>query len=1013
MALPLVGDSGGFRNAYAKRQSQLERWSESETNKQPVTLKHDLGKVRFPEDCIFLAACAQFDKKEIERLLEKGANINTGNIDGLTALHQACIDGKLDMVKFLAERGADLDVCDNEGWTPLHATASCGFLDIAKYLLDNGANIAAVNNDGELAVDIAEEDDMQEFLEQEMGLRGLDADAARREEEEMMLNDANNWLKTKVIRETHHPKTGATAFHVAAAKGYIKVLNLLLQMDNRDIDIKDNDGWTPLHAASHWGQEESCRVLAENFCNMDIRNKWGQTAFDVAAPELVELLKELQEKQVTLRRDHLEHQVINRVQLPVKRKSSVTRLSNDQKQNLVLKNVEEERAKLEAIRSTEKENDEVSTSSTSSESESDTERNNVINRNASVHTAIENNKHTPSIAQPKNELSANAAETPRIQDLAKEPNKPMDVKDRVTERLKERQRERQREREKAQELEREKELNIDRKQKELLFANEKEIELEKEREKQLKLETELAEAAEKEKKRIEEQKEREKEQEKLEKEKVSVPASKPNENEGPRTWRLGLRKTSSTHQVSNLSRDDKINKEKPGLFRSYSSPFLAENDKERKSSQDTELANRERRRFIAPNAFVLSSSSSSLSSSTVPTNRFYQSSYIPYHIRRQKQDETTTTTVTTPSSLTTLVNKSSPKFEPPKRDEEAESQRRARARRARESRRSTQGVTKEDVERAEEALAASDKDEQRWSRTAPPTDKEENKSDKENKPEEIPSYRRSWEERKEERLKAQNLNKDDPGPPTLRISRISGSNDSTMMGQGSSFRDQQKTGDKDEEPEKCKFLDPDQDPRISQAIQARRKRKERRPTGKVDPSDLPSTEGEKDKETKNDGKDSEDKSSEKGSRYNTLSASLDHSHDRPSSPYSRSSTTASVLPSDKDSDYKKLYEDEKVECERLRNDIRRLQQESVDNKTKADELKKEKRALERKLSEKEEEIKNLQEFIQQLRSRRRRRQNVDSVPQVDTQMTETMKSEISRLKEENAALIRVISKLSK
>ncbi|XP_074663079.1 uncharacterized protein LOC141915448 isoform X5 [Tubulanus polymorphus] len=976
MALPLVGDSGGFRNAYAKRQSQLERWSESETNKQPVTLKHDLGKVRFPEDCIFLAACAQFDKKEIERLLEKGANINTGNIDGLTALHQACIDGKLDMVKFLAERGADLDVCDNEGWTPLHATASCGFLDIAKYLLDNGANIAAVNNDGELAVDIAEEDDMQEFLEQEMGLRGLDADAARREEEEMMLNDANNWLKTKVIRETHHPKTGATAFHVAAAKGYIKVLNLLLQMDNRDIDIKDNDGWTPLHAASHWGQEESCRVLAENFCNMDIRNKWGQTAFDVAAPELVELLKELQEKQVTLRRDHLEHQVINRVQLPVKRKSSVTRLSNDQKQNLVLKNVEEERAKLEAIRSTEKENDEVSTSSTSSESESDTERNNVINRNASVHTAIENNKHTPSIAQPKNELSANAAETPRIQDLAKEPNKPMDVKDRVTERLKERQRERQREREKAQELEREKELNIDRKQKELLFANEKEIELEKEREKQLKLETELAEAAEKEKKRIEEQKEREKEQEKLEKEKgslflrpgtipvgnnsstkriynkqVSVPASKPNENEGPRTWRLGLRKTSSTHQVSNLSRDDKINKEKPGLFRSYSSPFLAENDKERKSSQDTELANRERR--------------------------------------------------------------SSPKFEPPKRDEEAESQRRARARRARESRRSTQGVTKEDVERAEEALAASDKDEQRWSRTAPPTDKEENKSDKENKPEEIPSYRRSWEERKEERLKAQNLNKDDPGPPTLRISRISGSNDSTMMGQGSSFRDQQKTGDKDEEPEKCKFLDPDQDPRISQAIQARRKRKERRPTGKVDPSDLPSTEGEKDKETKNDGKDSEDKSSEKGSRYNTLSASLDHSHDRPSSPYSRSSTTASVLPSDKDSDYKKLYEDEKVECERLRNDIRRLQQESVDNKTKADELKKEKRALERKLSEKEEEIKNLQEFIQQLRSRRRRRQNVDSVPQVDTQMTETMKSEISRLKEENAALIRVISKLSK
>lgn len=53
---------------------------------------------------------------------------------------------------------------------------------------------------------------------------GVDADAARREEEEQMLADANQWLNNKHVKEETHPKTGATALHVASAKGYVKVI---------------------------------------------------------------------------------------------------------------------------------------------------------------------------------------------------------------------------------------------------------------------------------------------------------------------------------------------------------------------------------------------------------------------------------------------------------------------------------------------------------------------------------------------------------------------------------------------------------------------------------------------------------------------------------------------------------------------------------------------------------------------------------------------------------------------
>jgi protein phosphatase 1 regulatory subunit 12A len=39
-----------------------------------------------------------------------------------------------------------------------------------------------------------------------------------------MLADAKEWLNNGEICDKPHPKTGATALHVAAAKGYKKVI---------------------------------------------------------------------------------------------------------------------------------------------------------------------------------------------------------------------------------------------------------------------------------------------------------------------------------------------------------------------------------------------------------------------------------------------------------------------------------------------------------------------------------------------------------------------------------------------------------------------------------------------------------------------------------------------------------------------------------------------------------------------------------------------------------------------
>lgn len=100
-------------------------------------------------------------------------------------------------------------------------------------------------------------------------------------------------------------------------------LRLLIQA-GYDVNIKDYDGWTPLHAAAHWGKDEACRILVENLCDMDVVNKMvshatspgktavfedaassfqclpslqGQTAFDVADEDILGYLEELQKKQ--------------------------------------------------------------------------------------------------------------------------------------------------------------------------------------------------------------------------------------------------------------------------------------------------------------------------------------------------------------------------------------------------------------------------------------------------------------------------------------------------------------------------------------------------------------------------------------------------------------------------------------------------------------------------------------------------------------------------------------------
>ncbi|KAM8892938.1 protein phosphatase 1 regulatory subunit 12A isoform 5-T6 [Spinachia spinachia] len=436
-------DQSRSEAAKQRRQDQLQRWLGSETDQTgPETRGTASGsgtrraKVRFAQGAVFMAACSAGDREEVAALLRQGADINHANIDGLTALHQACIDENAEMVQFLVESGSDVNRGDNEGWTPLHAAASCGFIQITKYLIEHGAHVGAVNSEGELPLDVATEDAMERLLKGEIKKQAIDVDVARKEEERVMLQDARAVLAGGGTL-TPHPNTKATALHVAAAKGYIEVLKVLLQC-GVDVDCGDIDGWTPLHAAAHWGQEEVCSLLADNMCNMTAVNNVGQTPLDVADENLADALEELQKKQKALRSEKEKQTPVIEIgpqisMVPVRtRRTSISRMSSKEKICLH----EREKHPPPALQGSPAEDEEeegptgpsqpqsqgkASSSSSSeeeSESESDAESEKAKNRE---HINNLNNKRNTTSLLPTSMPTSTAASPARKQDPGKPP----------------------------------------------------------------------------------------------------------------------------------------------------------------------------------------------------------------------------------------------------------------------------------------------------------------------------------------------------------------------------------------------------------------------------------------------------------------------------------------------------------------------------------------------------------------------------------------------------------------
>nr|XP_057931986.1 protein phosphatase 1 regulatory subunit 12A isoform X3 [Doryrhamphus excisus] len=864
-------DQSRSEAAKQRRQDQLQRWLGSETDRTDPQARHTAdgsgsrrARVRFAQGAVFMAACSAGDQEEVAALLRQGADINHANIDGLTALHQACIDENAEMVQFLVESGSNVNMGDNEGWNPLHAAASCGFIQIAKYLIEHGAHVGAVNSEGDLPLDVATEDAMERLLKGEIKKQGINVDQARKEEERIMLQDAMAVLEAGGTL-TPHPNTKATALHVAAAKGYIEVLKVLLQC-GVDVDSRDVDGWTPLHAGAHWGQEEVCTLLMDHMCDMTAINNVGQTPLDVADENLVDMLEELQKKQNALRTEKEKQTPVIETSLqistvPVRtRRTSISRMSSRDKiclherekhppPALQSSPAEDEEDEGQTARSQSQSQPKASSSSSSeeeSESESDAESEKAKNRE--MINNLNNKRNTSSLLP-----TSMPASTPASQ-VKKEPSKPP-----VT--------------------------------------------------------------------------------------------------EAPGSWRTSLRKAGSSVTLGSAGlADSSPDQSKPaqsglGMTRSASSPRLSSeaDPKEPRLARVPPIPTR--RLFSIPDSNPDNSNSSSYgkrpdatninsgSTGTSSSGLSRLNTALAERLPQEQTDPSPSVTSTTPPESEAKQRRKS--YLTPVRDEEAEAQRKARSRHARQSRRSTQGVTLTDLQEAEKTMKLDNKGREK---------KEEDEKEKESKSKKGEEGEVSWRSRIASLQKSDLLGLTQPAgtprPQTTdrRVTEVSvGENETERW------------------------------------AQERRERRQARARRKAQRSGEP---------------DDNDPSGEEEFSSSRLDPQSDqHSGSRPSAPCNEGGESK---------DFKKLFEEVTRENSQLQSQLQDTQR--IVSKTRLD--------LE-KATQRQERFTDCSAMLDLERKDRRMLERRMAELEEELKVLVDLRADNQRLKDENGALIRVISKLSK
>ncbi|KAK3087589.1 hypothetical protein FSP39_007912 [Pinctada imbricata] len=165
------------------------------------------------------------DIERVALMLSEGHNPNevVEEFDNQTPLHAACLGGHMAIVHILVQMGAFIHALDKELKTPLMYAAESNHIQIFRYLVKCKANVFQKAEDG------------------------------------------------------------MTVLHYTAKAGHIEIMKLLLDMDNMDVNVQDDGGWTPIIWASEHKLASAVRFLIKHGADPNLKDKEENTSLHWAA----------------------------------------------------------------------------------------------------------------------------------------------------------------------------------------------------------------------------------------------------------------------------------------------------------------------------------------------------------------------------------------------------------------------------------------------------------------------------------------------------------------------------------------------------------------------------------------------------------------------------------------------------------------------------------------------------------------------------------------------------------
>ena len=231
----------------------------------------------------------------VKQLIEKGADVNFHDDNNPLPLVTAAGAGRVDIVQYLIKKGAMPNLTRKDGRTALGVAAHNGHNDVVRLLLKNGADINAVNSNQQTALILAAAGG-HEYV----GRTLLEAGANPKATDDVGRNAAiyaAGTVSADFFRElietgldvNHQASDGATALWSAVQHERIEAVFEAIGL-GADPDLSAERGQTPLMIAALLGHEEIVRVLLNQEADPALISDDGLTALDMAATEPISKL---------------------------------------------------------------------------------------------------------------------------------------------------------------------------------------------------------------------------------------------------------------------------------------------------------------------------------------------------------------------------------------------------------------------------------------------------------------------------------------------------------------------------------------------------------------------------------------------------------------------------------------------------------------------------------------------------------------------------------------------------